>query len=73
MLVFKDPLKLLSDSGWSTYKLIKERQLPNGTIDRLRKGKAITTDTVEVICRLCDCQPNDFLRHVPDAKEDGQE
>lgn len=66
MLIFKNPLKLLSDKGWSTYRIIKEKQLPSGTIDRLRKGKPITTDTVEVICRLCECQPNDIMEHVPD-------
>lgn len=69
MIRFEDPLKKLSDSGWSTYRLQKERQISNGTISRLRAGQSISTDTLDTICRLCQCQPGDILSYVPDPEE----
>ncbi len=69
MIRFEDPLKKLSDSGWSTYRLQKERQISNGTISRLRAGQSISTDTLDTICRLCHCQPGDILSYEPDPEE----
>ena len=65
MLVYLDILKLLSDHGWSTYRLQKEGQMGNGTIIQIRTGKPISTTTIDTICRLCNCQPGDILKYVP--------
>ncbi len=70
MIVFDDVLKRLSSCGWSTYRLQKEKQISNGTISRLRAHQSVSTDTLDVICRLCGCQPGDFLSYVPDPEED---
>ena len=63
MIVFVDTLKLLSDAGWSTYKLRKEKVISSGTIDRLRNKQSVSTDTIDTICRLCDCQPSDIMTY----------
>lgn len=68
MIVYKDILRRLSDAGWSTYRLQKERQLPNSVIIQLRAGKPITTRTLDTVCRLLDCQPGDILAYVPDEQ-----
>jgi DNA-binding Xre family transcriptional regulator len=40
--------------------------ISNGTIIQIRAGKPITTSTIDVICRLCHCQPGELLTWVPD-------
>ena len=70
MIVFVDLLRLLSDHGWSTYRLQKERQISNGTIIQMRAGKHINTSTVDKICELCDCQPGDIMRYVPNEQRE---
>ena len=70
MIVFINVLKLLSQNGWSTYRLQKERQISNGTIARLRTGQSVSTETLDVICRLCNCQPGDLIHYEPDKNED---
>ena len=70
MIVFSDVLKLLQENGWSTYRLVKEKKLGNGTIDRLRKQQSVSTDTVDMICRLCHCQPGDILTYREDVAQD---
>lgn len=68
MIVFDNILKRLSDNGWSTYRLIKEKQISNGTISRLRAYQSISTETVNTICRLCHCQPGDIMRYEEDEE-----
>ena len=69
MIIYRDILSRLSAAGWSTYRLQKERQLPNSVIIRIRAGKSITTQTLDTVCRLLKCQPGDVISWVPDTKE----
>lgn len=68
MMVFVEVLKRLSDAGYSTYRLQKENLIPGSTLDRIRRGESVSTNTIETICKLCHCQPADFLVYVPDQK-----
>jgi len=70
MIVFEDVLKLLSENGWSTYRLQKEHMISNGTIVRLRKKQSVSTDTLNTICRLCQCQPCDIIHYADDGKKE---
>ncbi len=40
--------------------------LPNLSILKTNKAKAIRFSTLESICRELDCQPGDLLEYVPD-------
>ncbi len=40
--------------------------LPNLSILKTNKAKAIRFSTLESICRQLDCQPGDLLEYVPD-------
>lgn len=74
MIIFKDILKKLSAAGWSTYRLQKEKQISNGVITRLRAGDSISTNTVDTICRLLNCQPNDIMEYIEvDVSEESEE
>lgn len=66
MIVYQDILKRLSDHGWSGNRLQREHMISNGTIAQIRNGKPITTITIDTICKLCECQPGDLIKYVPD-------
>lgn len=68
MIVFKGVLARLAAAGWSTYRIRREKVLPESTLTRLRQDQPITTDTIDVICRLCHCQPGDLLEYVEDEE-----
>ena len=70
MIVFADLLRLLSEHGWSTYRLRAEHVISSGTIDRIRAHMSISTETINTICRLCNCQPGDIISYEPDPKEE---
>lgn len=73
MIVFVPIMKMLADHGWTSYRLRKEKVLPEGTLSRLRTGQPVTTATIDTVCRLCHCQPGDILSYVPDQTEKEQE
>ena len=73
MIVYHNILGKLASCGWPTTKLQKERMISNGTIIQIRAGRAITTTTIDTICRLCSCQPGDLISYVPDQEKERQE
>lgn len=68
MLVFIEVMKRLSDAGYSSYRLQKENLIPGSTLDRIRRGASVSTNTIETICKLCNCQPADIMCYIPDQK-----
>jgi putative transcriptional regulator len=42
--------------------------LPNLSILKNNKAKAIRFSTLEALCKALDCQPGDILEYVPDQK-----
>ena len=40
--------------------------MPNLSILKNQKAKAIKLSTLDAICKYLDCQPGDILEHVPD-------
>lgn len=47
----------------TTYMLIKQG-FSKGTLDRLKHNRPVTTETIETLCRVLDCTPNDILQYV---------
>lgn len=58
-----DVLAALKDSGYSTYRLRKEKLLPEGTIQHLRDGTGISFESLGMVCRLLGKQPGDILEY----------
>ena len=52
----------------SQYRLIKEG-IDTKTIDGLKKGKNITLETLEKLCNILECSPNDIVEFVSEEKE----
>ena len=50
--------------GVSQYQLLKEG-IDNKTLDCIKKGKNITLLTVEKLCTILQCTPNDVVCFLP--------
>ena len=68
MIEYLDIMKRLADNGWSGRQLQLKHLISNGTLAQIRTGKPISTATIDIICRLCNCQPGDLLRYIPDEE-----
>ena len=59
-----EPLwKTMEERGISQYRLLKSG-LDNKTLDSLKKGKNITVLTMEKLCRILNCTPNDIVEFI---------
>ena len=52
--------KTMKEKNISQYKLLK-MGIDNKTLDALKHGKNITLLTLEKICVILDCTPNDVI------------
>lgn len=50
----------------STYMLIKDHGFSKGTLDALKHDRNITMATLNDICNLLDCTPDDVIAYTPD-------
>ena len=64
-----DIMKELSERGFTSTRMRKEKILSEATMQNLRKGKGITTDTLNTICVILRCQPSDVLEIIPTDEE----
>lgn len=63
-------LEKLKDSGYSTYKLRKEKIMGEATIQKLRNNEPVSWENISIICKLLNCQPGDILEYVEDENEE---
>ena len=57
----------MREKNISQYYLLKSG-IDNKTLDSLKKGKNITLNTLEKLCIILDCQPNDIVEFKTDIK-----
>ena len=48
----------------TTYTLIAKHDINPRTINNLRHNKSITMYTLERLCEILECEPNDVIRFV---------
>jgi DNA-binding Xre family transcriptional regulator len=61
-MVSYEPLwQTMKAQGVSTYVLIEKYKIQSKTIYNLKHNKNITTATLERLCEILSCTPNDVL------------
>ena len=61
-MVSYEPLwETMKDRGVTTYTLIEKHRIPSKTIYNLKHNKNITTATIENLCTILNCTPNDVF------------
>ena len=59
---------LIEKRGLSQYKLLKSKTISATTMQKLREGKSVTTESISRLCSILDCQPGDIMEYVPDEE-----
>lgn len=66
MSISYEPLwKTMKEKSVTQYKLLKSG-IDNKTLDGLKKNKNITLLTMEKLCNILNCTPNDIVKFIPD-------
>lgn len=69
MISYEPFWRTLQERKISTYKLIYEDGILPDTIQRLRKGQAITTKTINTLCTVLECDVTDILEFILEDEE----
>ena len=67
-IVYNKLLNMLEEQGLTTYKIRKDKIISESTLQNIREGKRITTDSIAALCATLNCQPGDILEYVPDEE-----
>jgi len=69
-LVYDKLFKLLKANGYNTTRIRNENLLGQRTLTATKNGTGgMDHRTIEKLCRIFNCQPNDFMEYIPDGSE----
>jgi DNA-binding Xre family transcriptional regulator len=57
----------LKEKNITTYTLITKHNISSATIDRMKKGKGISTMKIDDFCRILDCNVSQIIEYVPES------
>lgn len=73
MIKYDKLWKTLKDRGISQYKLINTYGISTGQLDRLRKNESVSTNTLDKLCDILNCNLCDIAEYEKtNKKEDSQ-
>ena len=61
MISYKPLWNTMKDRGITTYTLIYKKGFSAYTITNLKRNKSITMSTLEKLCTVLQCTPNDIV------------
>lgn len=64
MLDYSPMWETMEKKQISQYQLLKAG-IDNKTLDGIKKGKNITLLTLEKLCKILECTPNEVIRFIP--------
>lgn len=66
MICYKPFWETLKKKNITTYALITKHGISSATIDRMKKGKGISTMKIDDFCRILNCSVCDIIEYLPD-------
>lgn len=64
MISYKPLWETMEKEGVTTYALIKKYDINPRTINNLKHDKSITMYTLERLCQILHCKPNDVIDFI---------
>ena len=59
-----DIIQMLKDAGYNTTRIRKEKLVSEATLTNIRKGKLISWNQIDIICKLLHCDVGDIVEYV---------
>lgn len=60
--------EFMKKKGISQYALIKKHHISPGQLTRLKRNQSVSTHTIDMFCRILDCQTGDIMEYIPDEE-----
>ena len=66
MISYDNLWKVMKEKGITQYALIKEYRISPGQITRLKRNESVSTHTIEMFCRILQCDVGDIMQYIED-------
>ena len=69
-MISYDPFwKTMKEKSLTSYALTKKLNVKESTLYRMRKGKPMTTTTLDELCRILECEVRDIICYIPEEEQ----
>lgn len=66
MISFDNLWKTMKKRGITQYALIKTYNISPAQITRLKRNESVSTHTIEVFCKILECNVEDVMTYIED-------
>ena len=70
MISYDKLWKVMKQKGVTQYALIKTYHVSPGQITRLKRNESVSTHTIEVFCKILQCEPGDLMEYIEDPEQE---
>ena len=66
MISYEKLWKAMKERGVTQYTIIKKYGVSPGQITRLKRNESVSTHTIEMFCKILNCDVGDIMQYFPD-------
>ena len=64
MIIYDKLWETMKEKGITQYALIKTYKISPAQITRLKRNESVSTHTIDVFCKILDCDVSDIMQFV---------
>ena len=68
MILYDNLWSVMKSRGISQYALIRTYHISPAQITRLKRNESVSTHTIDMFCRILDCEVGDIMKYVKDQE-----
>ena len=68
MISYENLWTVMKEKGVSQYTLIKKYGISPAQITRLKRNESVSTHTIEMFCKILDCNVGDIMEYIKDSE-----
>lgn len=66
MITYEPFWKTMKRKEITSYALVAKHNISNGTLTRMRKNSPMSTNTLNDLCNILNCNVEDVIKHIKD-------
>ena len=70
MISYEKLWKAMKERGVTQYSLIKKYGVSPGQITRLKRNESVSMHTIEMFCKILNCDVGNIMQYIPDETID---
>jgi len=69
MIIYDRLWRTMKEKGITQYTLIKKYNVSPAQITRLKRNESVSTHTIEMFCKILDCNVEDVMEYVDNEEK----